>query len=349
MAGVPVHAAEAYLAKLIRAGFKVAVCEQMEDPAEARKRGSKSIVHRDVVRVVTPGTLTEDSLLDARGANRLAAIVGARRPGGARQRRALHRRGGVAAARQRAAWPRRSPPCARPRSWSPTACSPTSRSSAAAQGCRRPRAAAWPSALAEPIGRRGAAEAALRRRRPSTASARCHRREVSALGLIAAHLEITQAGRPPALSAAAPRRRRRRHGHRPGHPRQPGDRAQPVAGGREGSLLAAIDRTVTACGARAAGRPPRPAPARPGPDRRPPRRGAVLRRAPRPARATLRDALRGAGDMARALSRLALGRGGPRDLGALRDGPRRRRGPRRPVRRHARAARRRRRPRSPRR
>src|ERR1700691_5129372 len=75
MAGVPVHAAEAYLAKLIRAGFKVAVCEQMEDPAEARRRGSKSIVRRDLVRVVTPGTLTEDGLLDARGANRLAAVA----------------------------------------------------------------------------------------------------------------------------------------------------------------------------------------------------------------------------------------------------------------------------------
>ena len=75
MAGVPVHAAEAYLAKLIRAGFKVAVCEQMEDPAEARKRGSKSIVRRAIVRVVTPGTLTEDGLLEARGANRLVAVA----------------------------------------------------------------------------------------------------------------------------------------------------------------------------------------------------------------------------------------------------------------------------------
>jgi len=75
MAGVPVHAAEAYLAKLIRAGFKVAVCEQMEDPAEARKRGGKSVVRRELVRVVTPGTLTEDGLLEARGANRLAAVA----------------------------------------------------------------------------------------------------------------------------------------------------------------------------------------------------------------------------------------------------------------------------------
>src|ERR1043165_4182767 len=75
MAGVPAHAAEAYLAKLIRAGFKVAVCDQLENPAEARKRGSKSVVRRDLVRVVTPGTLTEDGLLDARGANRLAAVA----------------------------------------------------------------------------------------------------------------------------------------------------------------------------------------------------------------------------------------------------------------------------------
>src|SRR5215471_10330506 len=55
MCGVPVHAAEGYLAKLIRQGFKVAVCEQLEDPAEAKKRGSKAVVRRDVVRIVTPG------------------------------------------------------------------------------------------------------------------------------------------------------------------------------------------------------------------------------------------------------------------------------------------------------
>eukprot|EP01031_Cornospumella_fuschlensis_P052592 gene52592-64276_t len=75
MCGVPVHAADDYLQKLISLGFRVAVCEQIEDPAEAKKRGSKAIVRRDIVRVVTPGTLTEDSLLDARGANRLAAIA----------------------------------------------------------------------------------------------------------------------------------------------------------------------------------------------------------------------------------------------------------------------------------
>ena len=73
MCGVPVHAAEGYLLTLIRKGFRVAIAEQMEDPAEAKKRGSKSVVARDVVRLVTPGTLTEDSLLEARRHNFLAA------------------------------------------------------------------------------------------------------------------------------------------------------------------------------------------------------------------------------------------------------------------------------------
>ena len=75
MCGVPVHAAESYLLTLIRKGFRVAIAEQMEDPAEARKRGAKSVVARDVVRLVTPGTLTEESLLEARRHNFLAAFA----------------------------------------------------------------------------------------------------------------------------------------------------------------------------------------------------------------------------------------------------------------------------------
>lgn len=74
MCGVPVHAAENYLSRLIGKGFKVAVCEQMEDPAEAKKRGNKSVVKRDVIRLVTPGTITEENLLDARAHNYLAAL-----------------------------------------------------------------------------------------------------------------------------------------------------------------------------------------------------------------------------------------------------------------------------------
>src|ERR1700675_71230 len=75
MCGVPVHTADAYLARLIRAGFKVAICDQIEDPAEARRRGNKWPVRRAVVRVVTAGTLTEDGLLDARRHNYLAGIA----------------------------------------------------------------------------------------------------------------------------------------------------------------------------------------------------------------------------------------------------------------------------------
>src|SRR6185312_3264602 len=78
MCGVPVHRADEYLHRLIALGHRVAVCEQTEDPAEAKKRGSKSVVRRDVVRLVTPGTLTEDNLLDARRNNYLLAIARAR-------------------------------------------------------------------------------------------------------------------------------------------------------------------------------------------------------------------------------------------------------------------------------
>src|SRR4051795_12694116 len=75
MCGVPVHSAEAYLARLIRAGHRVAIAEQTESPAEARKaRGSKALVDRAIVRLVTPGTLTEETLLESASANWLAAI-----------------------------------------------------------------------------------------------------------------------------------------------------------------------------------------------------------------------------------------------------------------------------------
>src|SRR5690606_3180507 len=75
MCGVPIHAAQDYLKKLISLGHRVAICEQVEDPAEARKRGGKSPVKRDVVRLVTRGTITEDDLLPARSSNYLAALA----------------------------------------------------------------------------------------------------------------------------------------------------------------------------------------------------------------------------------------------------------------------------------
>src|ERR1022692_3185813 len=82
MCGVPVERSDDYLHRLIASGHRVAVCEQMEDPAAARARGNKSVVRRDVVRLVTPGTLTEDTLLDARTNNYLLAIARARASSG---------------------------------------------------------------------------------------------------------------------------------------------------------------------------------------------------------------------------------------------------------------------------
>ncbi|MGO7203003.1 DNA mismatch repair protein MutS, partial [Rhizobium ruizarguesonis] len=81
MCGVPVHAADDYLQKLISLGFRVAVCEQIEDPAEAKKRGAKSVVRRDVVRLVTPGTITEEKLLSPSESNYLMALTRIRASG----------------------------------------------------------------------------------------------------------------------------------------------------------------------------------------------------------------------------------------------------------------------------
>src|SRR5438034_5176165 len=89
MCGVPVIRSDEYLHRLIAQGHRVAVCEQLEDPAEAKKRGGKSVVRRDVIRVVTPGTLTEDTLLDAKRNNYLLAIARARASVGEESRFAL--------------------------------------------------------------------------------------------------------------------------------------------------------------------------------------------------------------------------------------------------------------------
>ena len=315
MCGVPVHAAEAYLAKLIRSGFKVAVCEQMEDPAEARKRGSKSIVRRDVVRIVTPGTLTEDGLLDARGANRLAAI--AIRAGQAAVASVelstgevevvVTTKDGVAAV---LAALQPSETLVPDRLFAET---DLAQALKGVGGLIQPMA----GALSEPA----AAEARLKRLYgvgTLDGFGALSGAEVSALGLIAAHLELTQAGRLPALTAP------RRGAEADAMAIDPAtrtsleiDRSQ--NGGREGSLLAAVDRTVSSAGARLlAARLNRPLL---DPARIDARLDAVtwmLER--RDLRRKLRETLRSAGDIARALSRLALGRGGPRDLGCLRDG-----------------------------
>ena len=318
MAGVPAHAMEAYLAKLIRAGFKVAVCDQLEDSATAKRRdGHKAVVRRDVVRVVTPGTLTEDGLLDARGANRLAAV--SVRAGAAAvasvelstgEVECLQVTVGSLASALAALGP--SEILVPDRLFADEAISAALKS---AGGFIQP----MPGALAEP----GASETRLKRLYgvetldgfgPLTGA------EISALGLIAAHLETTQAGRLPVLSAP------RRAGESDVMVIDPAtrtsleiERSTPHSGGggaRDGSLLAAIDRTVTAPGARLlASRLARPLLDPAAIDVR--LDAVAWFCGHRPQRQKLREALKSLPDMARALSRLALGRGGPRDLGAL--------------------------------
>ncbi len=315
MAGVPVHALDGYLARLIRMGFKVAICEQLEAPAEAKKRGHKAVVHRGVVRVVTPGTLTEDSLLDARGANRLAAV-------------AIRKGRAAVAVVELSAGAVDSVACdlgdlgAALAAFRPSEVLVPDRlfSDETLKGALDGSGGvvqAMPQALAEPVGARD------RVQRLYGVSAldgfgAFEEAEVSALGLIAAYLETTQAGKIPAL---APPRRSGESGFLAIDPATrlslEIDRTQ--RGERDGSLLHCIDRSVTSGGARALAerisRPLRdPAAINAGLD-------AVewlLER--RDLRRDLRDGLRSSADVARATSRLALGRGGPRDLAAIRSG-----------------------------
>ena len=315
MAGVPVHAMEGYLARLIRMGHKVAICEQLENPAEAKKRGSKAVVHRDIVRVVTPGTLTEDSLLDARGANRLAAV-------------AIRKGRAAVAVVELSAGVVDSVACnlgdlgATLAAFRPSEVLVPDRlfsdeTLKAALDGSGGVVQAMPQALAEPTGARDRVQrlygvAAL------DGFGHFEEAEVSALGLVASYLETTQAGKIPAL---APPRRTGETGYLAIDPSTrlslEIDRTQ--RGEREGSLLHCIDRTVTSGGARAlAERISRPL-----------RDTTAINAAldavewlvqRRDVRRDLREALRASSDVARATSRLALGRGGPRDLSAIRSG-----------------------------
>jgi DNA mismatch repair protein MutS len=307
MCGVPVHAAEGYLLTLIRKGFRVAIAEQMEDPTEAKKRGSKSVVARDVVRLVTPGTLTEDTLLDARRNNFLAAFSEVR------DEFAL-------------AWcdistgEFRVMPC------------PTGR-------LTPELARLAPSELLVVDGFDLQAEnvAITRLARASFDSAGAERKlcallkvtsldgfgafdraEISAMGGLVDYLDLTQRGNLPLL--------------RPPVKEDPGGLMQidastrrnleittTLSGGKEGSLLAAVDRTLTAAGGRLLDRrlsaPSRDLYVIAG---RHETVGFLLEQSR--LRADLRDALRRCPDLDRALSRLALDRGGPRDLATVRNG-----------------------------
>ena len=315
MCGVPVHAAEAYLEKLIRNGFRVAVCEQIEDPAEAKKRGAKAVVAREVIRLVTPGTLTEDALLEARSANILAA---------------LGRAGGDFAL------------ASADMSTGQFLVGSTSPEGLAAELARlNPRellvsdgllgdAALGPilSALGPALTPLPAikfdsmgGERALKQLYGVAALdgfGAFDRAELSAAGALVGYLDLTQKGKLPALRGlqrlsagslmaidAASRRNL--------------ELTETLSGTRRGSLLATIERTVTAAGARELSQRL----CAPLTDI-----AAIKQRLDAIAfflshvtlRRELRTALRATPDIARALARLSVDRGGPRDLTALRDG-----------------------------
>jgi len=315
MCGVPVRAAESYLLRLIRKGFRVAVCEQAEDPAQARKRGNKSVVAREVVRIVTPGTITEDALLDARRHNYLAALAGA---GGDLGLAWLDLSTGEFSAQ-----------------------SVTSATLGAALARLDPGEflvserllqnadlfeifAEWKAVLTPgPAGGRNS-EAARRRLAEIykvtalEAFGDFSRAEIAACGAVVDYVELTQKGRLPLLG----RPRRMSDGFTlviDAATRRNLELTHTLSGAREGSLLSVIDRTTTGAGGRliaARLAAPLTDPA------------AIAERCDGVAyfvddaamRENVRTMLARCSDIERALSRIALGRGAPRDLAAIRDG-----------------------------
>ncbi|WP_417490124.1 DNA mismatch repair protein MutS [Maricaulis sp.] len=309
MCGVPAAASEAYLARLIKAGFKVAVGEQTEDPKVAKARGSKSVVNRAIRRVVTPGTLTEDTLLDPRSSNRIAALAR------------------LASGECAIAWAEVSTGefavmlvAAENLAAELAAMNPVEllveETRFKEGGELAPRATVTPLARAKFDA--ASAERQLKGHfavHELTAYGEFTRAERSALGALLDYLALSQAGAPAKLAP----------------PRQiaqgsvlavdPATRAsleidRTLSGNRTGSLLDAIDRTVTAPGARCLAERL----ARPLTDvvQIEQRLDAIsFFEASSELRRDIRDRLKSAGDPERALSRLLLGRGGPRDLKAL--------------------------------
>ncbi|MEK1866290.1 MAG: DNA mismatch repair protein MutS, partial [Ensifer adhaerens] len=319
MCGVPVHAADDYLQKLIGLGFRVAVCEQVEDPAEAKKRGSKSVVRRDVVRLVTPGTITEEKLLSPSETNYLMAL--ARIKSGSEPAYAL-------------AWIDISTGIFR--------LAETAESRLLADILRiEPRELILADTVFHDPELRPVFDVLGRVAVPqpavlfdsATAEGRISRyfgvktldgfgtfsrAELAAASAAISYVEKTQLAERPALGTPE------RESAASTLFIDPATRGnlelvKTLSGAREGTLLKALDRTVTSGGARLlAERLMSPLT---DPDRINERLDSIEILADQPSFAgDLRDALRRAPDMPRALSRLALGRGGPRDLGAIQAG-----------------------------
>jgi DNA mismatch repair protein MutS len=320
MCGVPVVRADDYLQRLIAAGHRVAVCEQLEDPAEARKRGAKATVKRDVVRLVTPGTITEDSLLEPGRASLLVALARRRLPDESFAY-------GVAAVDI---------------STGRFNVSEVDASGLSAELARLdPREIVAPDTVLDDIALKDmwrdirAARAPLPRDGLDPISAerrlcdyfsvatldafgdftRC---EIAAAAAVLSYITRTQLDARPPLS---PPRRENNGGVMVIDPatRANLELTRTLAGERTGSLLASIDRTTSPGGARLLAERL----AGPLTDLATiiARQEAVTAFMHAPdLREQVRRLIASAPDMARALTRLGLGRGGPRDLAALRDG-----------------------------
>src|SRR5437667_6648315 len=319
MCGVPVERSDDYLHRLIAQGHRVAVCEQVDGPGAARARGNKSVVRRDGVRLVTPGTLTEDTLLDARANNYLLAIARARASSGG-DRIGL-------------AWIDISTS-----EFMVTECA--GGELAATLSRINPNEAIVTDALYGdpefgPLLRelpavtpltRDVFDSATAERRLCDYFAVATMDGLSAMSRLAAtaaaaavtYIDRTQVGRRPPLSPPAPEAARTTMAI-DSATRANLELTRTLAGERRGSLLDAIDCTVTPAGSRLLAQRL----AAPLTDS-----AAVARRldaiatfvADTAARDDVRITLRAAPDMSRALARLSVGRGGPRDIAGLRDG-----------------------------
>ena len=315
MCGVPVHAYQNYLRKLIRAGFRVAVCEQVEDPAEAKKRGPKAVVERRTVRVITAGTIIEDDLLDARQHNYLAAIA---RAGSELALAWLDISTGevwfmaLAAETLSAELERLDPgeillPEALGQApeffdlWAERAAQlnvlPGSRFDS--QGGERRLKALYGVAELDGFG---------------TLS----RADLAALGALVDYIDDTQRGRLPNLKRPA-RIEARAVMAIDAATRRNLELVRTLSGRREGSLLAVVDRTLTGAGARLlAARLAAPLTDPEAIDRRLDMVQTIVD--DERLREDVRGILRRCPDIGRALNRLTLGQGGPRDLAAIAQG-----------------------------
>jgi DNA mismatch repair protein MutS len=318
MCGVPVERSDDYLHRLIAKGFRVAVCEQMEDPAAARARGAKSVVRRGVVRLVTPGTLTEDTLLDARANNYLLAIARARASQGDRfglawidistsEFMVTECAGGELQATLARINPNEA--IVTDALYGDTELGPVLRELPAVTPLTRD---VFDSATAE---RRLCDYFAVATMDGLAAMSRL---EATAAAAAVTYIDRTQVGKRPPLSPPA------REATGTTMAIDPATRAnleltRTLSGERRGSLLDAIDCTVTPAGSRLLAQRL----AAPLTDA-----AQIARRldavacfvADSATREDIRSILRGAPDMSRALARLSVGRGGPRDLAGLRDG-----------------------------